>query len=170
MAYTFGARIDDDSYALTTIDEDQGTASTKGEINGVPFEGSGGGGEGYLGLHTATVNVTFDTSNISGDIADIGYAYLYLKGSNNSNAIQFGYGESGIPVAELGTPTQMQIPVSDDYSAFIDESTFSWLNTSSSGVMLAKITVVSGDATQVDEFSVLITGDCSLNIKVQYEG
>lgn len=39
MAYTFGARLDDDSYALTTIDEDQGTASTKGEINGVPFEG-----------------------------------------------------------------------------------------------------------------------------------
>ena len=43
MSYTFGARLDDDSYALTTIDEDQGTATTKGEINGVPFEGGGGG-------------------------------------------------------------------------------------------------------------------------------
>ena len=31
MSYTFGARIDD-SYALTTIDEDRGTADTKGEI------------------------------------------------------------------------------------------------------------------------------------------
>lgn len=42
MAYAFGGRLDDDSYAVTYIDEDQGTAVTVGEINGVPFSGGGG--------------------------------------------------------------------------------------------------------------------------------
>lgn len=60
MAYTFGARLDDDSYALTTIDEDQGTDTTKGEINGVPFEGGGGGSSDFS---TAAVLITNNTAN-----------------------------------------------------------------------------------------------------------
>ena len=59
MAYTFGARLDDDSYALTTIDEDQGTASTKGEINGVPFEGGGGSSD----FSTANLSIINNSEN-----------------------------------------------------------------------------------------------------------
>lgn len=79
MAYTFGARLDDDSFALTTIDEDQGTASTKGEINGVPFEGGGGGGD----YTTAEVTV-ISTSETMCSCAvpyiydDAGHEGLYL--------------------------------------------------------------------------------------------
>lgn len=58
MAYTFGARLDDDSYALTTIDEDQGTATTKGEINGVPFEGGGGGSSDFSTAEVTIVNAS----------------------------------------------------------------------------------------------------------------
>lgn len=68
MAYTFGARLDDDSYALTTIDEDQGTASTKGEINGVPFESGGGSSE----IPTAEVVFT-DTVVGAGNSQFYGY-------------------------------------------------------------------------------------------------
>lgn len=63
MAYAFGGRIDDDSYAVTYVDEDQGTAVTKGEINGVPFEGGGGGGD----FSTAEVTIT----NSIGDEASV---------------------------------------------------------------------------------------------------
>lgn len=134
--------------------------------------GGGGSGDGYLGIHTATINVTFDTSSISGDVTAIEYAYIDLNGGNGGNGstiIQFAYGDSAIPVAELGTPTQMLIPTSDDYPAFIGESTFSWLNASSSALMVSEISVVSGDAEQT-EYGVVVTGDCSLNIKVQYQG
>lgn len=99
----------------------------------------------------------------------IEYAYLYLGYDENSSsyAISFSYdsNEGTLPITELGTPTQMQIPTSNDYPAFISESTFSWLSTTSSSVMASDISVVSGDATQT-EYGVSVTGDCSLNIKV----
>lgn len=59
MAYAFGSRIDDDSYAVTYVDESQGTAVTKGEINGEPFESGGGGGSSDF----STAEVTVISSN-----------------------------------------------------------------------------------------------------------
>ena len=55
MAYGYGGRIDDDSYAITYVDEDQGTAVTKGEINGVPFESGGGGGSSDFSTAQVTI-------------------------------------------------------------------------------------------------------------------
>lgn len=129
-----------------------------------------GGEDGYLGFHTATVNVTFDTSEISGEVTAIDSAYVYLLGINNSYAVEFFYNDSAIPVIELGTPTQMQIPILGDYPTLIDAYAFTWLNTTLDKLLLEEITVVSGEATQIDECHVYITGDCSLNIKVKYQG
>ena len=46
MIYGFGGRIDNDSNAVTMIDEENRTAETKGYVNGeyVEFTGGGGGG------------------------------------------------------------------------------------------------------------------------------
>lgn len=45
MIYGFGGRIDNDSNAVTMIDEENRTAETKGYINGEFVEFSGGGAE-----------------------------------------------------------------------------------------------------------------------------
>lgn len=44
MAYAYGMRFDDDSNAITVIDEENQTAITTGYINGEPVDFSGGGG------------------------------------------------------------------------------------------------------------------------------
>ncbi len=41
MAYAYGMRFDDDSNAITIIDEDNQTAVTTGYINGEPVEFGG---------------------------------------------------------------------------------------------------------------------------------
>lgn len=134
-------------------------------------EGGGGGGEGYLGIHTATVDVTFDTSEVEGEITGISSAYINLH-SGDSDAIDFNYFSGAIPTAELGSPAQMLIPISDTYPAVIDSSSLAW-ETNGGGVMIAEATVVSGSATGAivsgGSGAISITGDCTLNIKVMYQ-
>lgn len=134
-------------------------------------EGGGGGGDGYLGLHTATVNVTFDTSEIEGDVTAIQDAYLELgyDSDSGSKAISLSYDDypNTLLVTDLGSPTEMVVPTSDDYPLWFGLSSVSW-RSGDSYVIASDITVVSGDATQ-GEYSAVITGDCSLNIKVQYQ-
>lgn len=43
MIYSYGGRIDNDSNAITKIDEENRTAETKGYINGEYVEFAGGG-------------------------------------------------------------------------------------------------------------------------------
>ena len=130
-------------------------------------ESGGGGGDGYLGLHTATVNVTFDTSSISSDVTEFESAQLALM-TNEGNAIDLWYGLGAIPVTELGSVTQMLIPVKDEYITSITPDYLAYL-ANGGAVTATEITVVSGAATQ-REYDVAITGDCSLNIKVEYQG
>ena len=137
-------------------------------LNQMLDEIAGEGGDGYLGLHTATVNVTFDTSEIEGDVAEFENVQLILEDDESkSAAMNFSYSLTGIPVAELGDVTQMLIPITDGYSTRISPSYLSYL-ASEGSVMAAEITVVSGAATQ-REYDVAIIGDCSLNIKVIYQ-
>lgn len=130
-----------------------------------------GGGEGYLGIHTATVNVTFDTSEVEGEITGIISAYITLYSGDNG-AVNFAYSSGAIPTAELGSPAQMLIPISDTYPAVIDSSSLGW-EINDSAVMIAEATVVSGSATGAivsgGSGAISITGDCILNIKVMYQ-
>lgn len=54
MAYAYGMRFDDDSNAITVIDEDNQTAVTTGYIDGEYVE-FGGGGSGPVSIATLTV-------------------------------------------------------------------------------------------------------------------
>ena len=57
MEYSYGMRFDGDSNAITTIDETEMTAVTKGFVNGEYVEFSGGGGTGDF-CYKADVDVT----------------------------------------------------------------------------------------------------------------
>lgn len=59
--YAYGMRFDDDSNAITVIDEENQTAATTGYINGEPVEFSGGGGSSDFS--TAEVLITNNTAN-----------------------------------------------------------------------------------------------------------
>lgn len=135
---------------------------------------AGGGGDEYLGIHTVTVSVTFDTSevgggnilNITNARIDCGYSEEY-----GSPAIQFAYGDEYIPVMELGTPTQMILPISDIYPLNISVDSLVW-EANGGFVIISDATVVSGSATGSISPSggdIVITGDCALNIKVKYQ-
>ena len=66
MAYAYGMRFDDDSNAITVIDEDNQTAVTTGYIDGEYVE-FGGGGSGPVSMATLTViNNTDSTYQFSG--------------------------------------------------------------------------------------------------------
>lgn len=73
MTYAFGGRLDDDSYAITYIDEDQGTAETRGAINGVPFESP----EGVLRITEDEGTLDKTWSEIASAIAGGKIAYIY---------------------------------------------------------------------------------------------
>lgn len=136
MAYTFGARLDDDSYALTTIDEDQGTATTKGEINGVPFEG-GGGGSSDFSTAQMTVNDSVDHA-------------------------MYGAFAVGIVGPDDPPPTTTGKVYTDEYDSF---SVVMYKGMAVVEFEIDEQTTISatGSAT-VDSNYVIITGDCNITI------
>lgn len=156
MAYTFGARLDDDSYALTTIDEDQGTASTKGEINGVPFEGGGGGGSSDF--HTATVTVEYIMPEGVSDVGELTHVIAYSLVEDHAFGITYDYSDYTIPLSDIVSGNQFSIPLYKDYPSnlYVEFDNANYYS------VISNSQVVSGDATIDDYF--LITGDCSLRV------
>lgn len=66
MSYSYGCRVDKDSNAITTIDEENKTAATKGYVNGEYVEfGNGGGGESLpvvkYAVNAYVTSITCDT-------------------------------------------------------------------------------------------------------------
>lgn len=157
MAYTFGARLDDDSYALTTIDEDQGTASTKGEINGVPFEGGGGGGGDSL-ITTANVKVNYTLPEGVDEVTLYNSQQLTISNSNNNPMVTgITYSDTCIPLTELGTPEMLKIPICDNGFTNLLALQFS------NDLYMDSWSVVSGDAT-ASEYVLNVYGDCEVNV------
>lgn len=62
MSYAYGMRFDDDSNAITVIDEENQTATTTGYINGEPVEFAGGGSSDFS---TAEVTLTVPEQALS---------------------------------------------------------------------------------------------------------
>ena len=68
MIYSYGGRVDNDSNAITEIDEENRTAETKGYVNGEYVEfSSGGGGEDSLPVvkYSVDANITSITCDTS---------------------------------------------------------------------------------------------------------
>ena len=85
MSYAFGGRLDDDSYAVTYVDEDQGTAVTKGEINGVPFEGGGGGSSDFSTAEVTITNTTDMTIYMIVYSDDWNCSYISVIGDSDAD-------------------------------------------------------------------------------------
>ena len=90
MIYGYGARIDNDSNAITIIDEENRTAETTGYINGEYVEFSGGGSSDFS---TAEVTVIGSGGAISG-------ANIY-DDENDDNTASYGVLESGVNTVVL---------------------------------------------------------------------
>lgn len=108
MAYAYGMRFDDDSNAITVIDEDNQTAVTTGYIDGEYVE-FGGGNPNHVQTITGTVATPVGEEGSPGLFASISEAifnknatakmsitagqqtgWTYLLGSNNGAQLQ-GY-------------------------------------------------------------------------------
>lgn len=108
MAYAYGMRFDDDSNAITVIDEDNQTAVTTGYINGDYVEFGGGnpnhvqkitgtvatpvGEEGSPGLFASISEAIFNDNATAIMFITVGQqtGWAYLWGSNNGAQLQ-GY-------------------------------------------------------------------------------
>lgn len=144
MAYTFGARIDDDSYALTTIDADQGTASTKGEINGVPFEGGGGSSD----FSTAEITFVNDTEGYLDE-----QFFMGAPGIDDSEEFKTISAVLHVPSMNIDASIQVAIPLYKNSYWTVNEYI------TPSGKVISG---TSGDITIDEEGSVHITGDCTI--------
>lgn len=159
MSYAFGGRLDDDSYAITYIDEDQGTAVTKGEINGVPFEGGGGGGDSLI--TTANVKVNYTLPEGVDEVTFSNFQELTISNSNNDPMVMgIAYSDTCIPLTELGTPEMLKIPICDNGSTNIINLGFS---NGDDYLYVDSWSVVSGDAT-ASEYVLNVYGDCEVNL------
>lgn len=65
MIYSYGARLDNDSNAITVIDEENKTAVTTGYVNGEYVEFSGGGGSSDFSTAEVTLNISGEFSEFS---------------------------------------------------------------------------------------------------------
>lgn len=127
MAYTFGARLDDDSYALTTVDEDQGTATTKGEINGVPFEGGGGGSSDFSTAQVTIVN-NLANQNVEVIVAHItvdedGLTYLTYANRQSTITIDVAL-YKGVSFGALGQIISENVEITATGGIEMDETDF----------------------------------------------
>lgn len=81
MIYSFGGRVDNDSNAITVIDEENKTAVTTGYVNGEYVEfSSGGGGSSDFSIANVTV-----VNNMSDTAFPITVASAYSGDENNTS-------------------------------------------------------------------------------------
>lgn len=135
--YSYGARIDDDSNAITVIDEENKTAATTGYVNGEYVEFSGGGGSSDFSTAEVTV-VNNYRYNAEIQVARANSEYL------NSDTLAYANSNTTATISVIlykGTALG-SIKAGEAFDWHIE---------------------VEGDA-EVDESDVFITGDCTITI------
>lgn len=145
-------------------DGDVLTASAMNALEQAVASGGGGGGD----ISIASVSVSFVSDY---NVLGFDYGYVNVMTENDGQAVAFYYdssGDYGLPVSELGSPTQMLIPVYDGYKSDIGQLSFM----TSTGTMIIDLTnssVVSGPAEIADPY-LNVWGDCELRIALMYAG
>ena len=166
-----GIRFDNDSYYKIMIDEDNNTAHINGENNGVPIDWKLSDGSSDFSTAHVKVNYTLDGEPVTPTLSDGQDVDIY----NNEPYIVisfyygdvFGDGHLRLPVSDLGTATQLNLPLYKDLKTdcgliYInipgigEKSIYS----SDSGLTC---TIVSGDAT-ISDGQLFVTGDCEINV------
>lgn len=133
-------------------------------INELADNWSGGGGSGDLTY--ANVKANFVGEN---NPTGFGSYFTFLIQNNAFNeCITYAYSDDeGIPLSDLGSITNIKVPVHKNYKTNIGNLTFS----ADGGYLILntpECSVVSGDA-EIDEGNqLLISGDCELNLTLKY--
>lgn len=122
----------------------------------------GGGGSGDLTYANVKVNyvVEYNPTGFS-------YSTILIQNDAFDDCVRFEYGSDyGLPLSDLGSVTNIKVPVYKNYKTDIGNLTFS----ADSGYLLIntpECSVVSGDA-EIDSGHLLISGDCELNLTLNY--
>lgn len=151
-----------DSEYIVRVDSSGAATSCYNQDTDTEYIG-GGGGDGYLGIQTANVEITFDYSEVGEGIVN-GFedGFYDIRTENSSNAIQFTFGPYGFPVSLMGEPANLTIPIVEGYPTRFN---ITWIMNTNDLVIADEITVLSGSAEDTDD-GLYITGDCSLLVKL----
>lgn len=127
--------------------------------------GGGGGGGGSSDFSTATVTATytFPEDLESAEGMHISLAQLYSVTDAFGLAITWNYEEDSMPISELGTPSQMSIPIYNPYSTEISQISYEVPGEGSLQIDVDNTNVVSGDAMKYSG-GIFVYGDCTLDI------
>lgn len=127
------------------------------------WPGGGGGGSGDLTYANVKVNYI-------GTISPTGFgsSYVYASDDSMNSCVTISYDDNyGLPLSELGSVTNIKVPVYKDLKSSITEMSFDDGEGSTVLIDVSESSVVSGDA-EISDFKVLISGDCELNLKLHY--
>ena len=123
-------------------------------------EGGGGGDLTYANVK----------ANFVGENNPTGFSYstILIKNDAFDDCVRFEYGSDyGLPLSDLGSVTNIKVPVYKNYKTDITTLTFA----ADGGYLLIntpECSVVSGDAEIDEENQMLISGDCELNLTLNY--
>ena len=147
MIYGYGARVDNDSNAITVVDEENRTEETKGYINGEYVEFSGGGSSDFSTAQVSVVN------NSSGE-ADIN-----ILSSYGDCSADWELSPNTLPVCVFGTYLTVPSNSTDSVPIVV------YKGHSLFGVSGAKITT-SGNVELIDADNHIydVSGDCTITI------
>ena len=161
-----GARFDKDSYYETIVDESNEDVMVRGIKNGEPVQYSLGGGGGSGDLTYANVKVNFVGEYNPTGFGD--YFTFLIQNNAFNDCITYKYSDDyGIPLSDLGSVTNIKVPVHKNYKTDIGNITFS----ADGGYLIVntpECSVVICDAEIDEENRLLISGDCELNLKLNY--
>lgn len=124
MIYSYGGRVDNDSNAITVIDEENKTAVTTGYVNGEYVEFGGGGG-GTSEFSTAEMQIVNNTENnfqidiiIVNDEDGIGMGASCLAGESQTFSVVL---YKDLPTSGKYTPESLAGTISGTGSIEIEE-------------------------------------------------
>lgn len=165
MAIEYGARIDGGTNFITSIDIENETAETTGYIDGVPVEFGGGSSDFSTATVTATYTLPEGVTSLEG--LSFSDSCINVLNADYNVVIQISYGEEYLPLSDLGTVENINVTIYKDYPTAISSLAYE-IPTPELALLevdLAKSSVVSGDAViDMENYCLLVSGDCSLNI------
>lgn len=129
MIYSFGGRVDNDSNAITVLDEENETAVTTGYVNGEYVEFSGGSSSDFSTASLSIVDISLGNAVIYPSVVTMGDFDVCVanQGNGGTHPVVLYQGKAGVMVQ-------------------------------------AESYTLSGDATDMGEGMVLVTGDCTITL------
>ena len=138
-------------------------------INSMADNWPEGGGGGSSDFSTATVTATYTLPEEVTSLEGLSFSSGFIKTLNADYyiIIQIEYGQESLPVSDLGNVENINVPIYKDYPTNISDLIYNIPEEGYFWVDLANSSVVSGDAViDIENYCLLVSGNCSLNIEL----